>query len=72
VVTDLSMPGMSGFHLARAISELRADLPVIVTSGYVRPEDREAASHVGVRELVLKPNTVEELAQVLQRVFDKR
>lgn len=72
VVTDLSMPGMSGFHLASAIRELRADLPVFVTSGYIRPEDREAASNAGVRELVLKPNTVEELAQVLERVFEKR
>jgi CheY-like chemotaxis protein len=69
VVTDLSMPGMSGFHLARAISEIRADLPTVVTSGYVRPEDREIARNSGVRELVLKPNTVEELAQVLERVF---
>lgn len=69
VVTDLSMPGMSGFHLARAIKELRADLPVVVTSGYVRPEDRETAREIGVYELVLKPDTVEELGQVLQRVF---
>jgi PAS domain S-box-containing protein len=71
VVTDLSMPGMSGFHVARAIAEIRADLPTVVTSGYVRAEDREVARHIGVRELVLKPNTVEELAQVLERVFEK-
>ncbi|MBL8266891.1 ATP-binding protein [Steroidobacter sp.] len=70
VVSDLSMPGMSGFHVARAIQEIRRDLPVIITSGYVRAEDRETAKAVGVRDVVLKPDTVEELAQVLERVLD--
>ncbi|WP_175596951.1 hybrid sensor histidine kinase/response regulator [Peristeroidobacter soli] len=70
IVTDLSMPGMSGFHVAQAIREVRADLPVVVTSGYVRAEDRVIAKQVGVRELVLKPDTVEELAGVLERVFE--
>lgn len=70
IVTDLSMPGMSGFHVTRAIREIRADLPVVVTSGYVRAEDRDTANELGVRELVLKPDTVEELARVLERVFE--
>jgi CheY-like chemotaxis protein len=71
VVTDLSMPGMSGFDLASAIKDIRADLPVIITSGYVRSEDRDTAKELGVRELVLKPDTVEELAQVLERVLER-
>ncbi|HEY0686049.1 MAG TPA: ATP-binding protein [Steroidobacter sp.] len=70
VVTDLSMPGMSGFNVARAIQEIRADLPVVVTSGYVRAEDRDKARELGVRDLVLKPDTVEELARVLEKVFE--
>ncbi|HEY5755136.1 MAG TPA: ATP-binding protein [Steroidobacter sp.] len=70
IVTDLSMPGMSGFHVARAIREIRAELPVVVTSGYVRAEDRDTAKEVGVRDLVLKPDTVEELAGVLAKVFE--
>jgi signal transduction histidine kinase/CheY-like chemotaxis protein len=70
IVTDLSMPGMSGFHVAQAIRQIRADLPVVVTSGYVRAEDRETAKQVGVRDLVLKPDTVEELAGVLAKVFE--
>ncbi|WP_129644756.1 hybrid sensor histidine kinase/response regulator [Peristeroidobacter agariperforans] len=72
VVTDLSMPGMSGFHVAQVIREIRADLPVVVTSGYVRAEDRETAKEVGVRDLVPKPDTVEELAGVLAQVFEQR
>ena len=70
IVTDLSMPGMSGFHVTRAIQQIRADLPVVVTSGYVRAEDRQTAKELGVRELVLKPDTVEQLARVLANVFE--
>ncbi len=70
IVTDLSMPGMSGFHVARAIQQIRHDLPVVVTSGYVRAEDRQTAKEIGVRELVLKPDTVEELAGALEKVFE--
>lgn len=72
VVTDLSMPGMSGFNVAQAIREIRADLPVVVTSGYVRAEDRKTARELGVLGLVLKPDTVEELAGVLARAFEGR
>jgi CheY-like chemotaxis protein len=69
VVTDVAMPGMSGFHLARAMLELRPDLPIVMTSGYVRPTDREAARNLGVRDLILKPDTVEELTVALEKVF---
>ncbi len=69
VVTDLSMPGMSGFHLAGAMLKTRPDLPIVMTTGYVRPDDKEAARKSGVRELILKPNTIDELGKALDRVL---
>jgi nitrogen-specific signal transduction histidine kinase/CheY-like chemotaxis protein len=69
VVTDLSMPGMSGFNLARALLQLRPDVPIVLTTGYVRPEDKETARNSGIRELILKPNTVEELGRALDKLF---
>jgi signal transduction histidine kinase/CheY-like chemotaxis protein len=69
IVTDLSMPGLSGADLARQVLQVRPDLPVIMTSGYVSAADRDAAMRTGVRELLLKPNTVEELGQVLHRLL---
>jgi PAS domain S-box-containing protein len=69
VVSDLSMPGMTGFTLARSMLAIRPDLPVLMTSGYVRPQDREAAEQLGIRELILKPDTVDELGRSLERVF---
>ena len=70
VVSDMSMPGMSGFHLAKAILDTRPAVPVLMTSGYVRTQDREAALQLGVRDLIMKPNTIDELGQVLAELFE--
>jgi signal transduction histidine kinase/ActR/RegA family two-component response regulator len=69
VVTDLSMPHMSGFDLTQALHETRPDIQILMTSGYVRPEDRDTARDRGVRDLVLKPNSVEDLGEALDRLF---
>jgi PAS domain S-box-containing protein len=69
VVTDLCMPGMSGVEFAEQVLRLRPDTPVVMTSGYVRAKDRESVLKSGVRDLLLKPNTVEELGDVLHRLM---
>ena len=69
VVTDLAMPGLSGHDLARQVREIRPDIPVVLTSGYVRPGDVEAAQRLGVGEVLLKPNLVGDLEATLHRVL---
>jgi PAS domain S-box-containing protein len=69
VVTDLSMPSMSGIEFAAHVLQLRPEVPVVMTSGYVRAKDRESVMKTGVRDLLLKPNTVEELGDVLHRLM---
>jgi len=69
VVSDLSMPGMSGVDLARELLRIRPDLPIVMTSGYIRDEDLKLVRDLGIRDLVLKPNTVEELGATLHRVL---
>ncbi|HXP82142.1 MAG TPA: PAS domain S-box protein [Verrucomicrobiae bacterium] len=65
VVTDVSMPGMSGLELARELIAVRANIPIIVTSGYVRPEDEAKAEEIGIREFLLKPVTIDALTRTL-------
>jgi CheY-like chemotaxis protein len=69
VITDLSMPGMSGVELARQILQIRPDAPIVMTSGYIRPEDELEAQKIGVHELLLKSDTIDDLAAALQRVL---
>jgi len=68
VVTDLSMPEMNGFDLAAQIKRLRPSLPIVMTSGYVRTQDQERAQALGIDHIILKPNTIEELGQVLDKI----
>ena len=67
VVTDYNMPHMSGLELAQALREIRADLPVVLTSGYLTEELRAKAPAAGIRELIYKPNTVDELCATVAR-----
>ncbi len=69
VITDFTMPGMSGLEIARAIRDARPGLPVIVVSGYITDELRTEAAAAGVRELIAKPHEVEELRDVVQRLI---
>jgi PAS domain S-box-containing protein len=67
LITDLSMPGMSGLELARKVLEVRPGFPVIVMSGHIRDVDAQRARALGLGELHWKPNTVEDLAGTLRR-----
>ncbi len=70
VLSDLGMPGMSGMDLAEELLQLRPDLPIIITSGYVRAEDARRAEQIGVRDVVMKPNTVAEIGQLIRDRLD--
>jgi PAS domain S-box-containing protein len=69
VVSDLSMPEMIGPELAQEILRIRPDMPIVIATGYIRPEDTEKVHAVGVKALVLKPNTIEEMAPMFHRIL---
>ena len=61
VVTDFNMPNISGLDVVRALGEIRPELPVLVSSGYVSDELRASASVLGVHAVMQKEHTLEEL-----------
>jgi signal transduction histidine kinase/ActR/RegA family two-component response regulator len=65
VVTDFSMPQMSGIELARALVGLRPGLPVAITSGYISDELRAHAAELGVVGVMRKERTLEDLAALV-------
>lgn len=69
VVSDYNMPEMSGLELATALRQLRPELPVIITSGYIADALRQQAGPAGVRALLKKENTLEELPALVKRVL---
>ena len=72
VLTDLAMPPMTGFDVAQAILGLRPSIPVLLTSGYMRTEDRDAAVALGIRDVLPKPTTRELLGRTLRHVLDTK
>jgi PAS domain S-box-containing protein len=69
VVTDYNMPEGSGLDIAAVARALRPGLPVVISSGYLSDELRLAARQAGVRALLAKENTVEELGALLREVL---
>ncbi len=72
VITDMTMPQMTGDELAKAIIEIRPDIPVILCTGYSDRITEKIAKQMGVRAFVMKPMVVRELAKTIRRVLDKK
>ncbi len=71
VLSDLSMPGINGIDVARRVLQIRPEIPVLLASGYVRPEDVEIARSIGVRDVIWKPTTINEMGELLGRILAK-
>jgi PAS domain S-box-containing protein len=69
VVSDLTMPGMSGADLIAEIRSKRPDLPALVMTGYLRGADAERIRALGVTSFLEKPFTLATLAGALHTLF---
>jgi two-component system cell cycle sensor histidine kinase/response regulator CckA len=69
VITDQSMPKMSGSELAEAVLAERDDLPVILCTGFSDAVDGKRARAKGVREFVVKPFTLAEISKTIRRAL---
>jgi PAS domain S-box-containing protein len=72
VITDHFMPDMTGTELARELLGVRPDVPVILCTGYSEMVNRDVAKGLGIRELLMKPISRNELADTIRRVLDNK
>ena len=70
VITDMTMPNMTGEKLAGEIMKIRPDLPVILCTGFSESISEEKAKALGLAEFLMKPLAVDALAQTIRRVLD--
>jgi len=66
VITDYSMPQMAGLDLARAVRELRDDIPIIMLTGFIEDLPPELIRQAGVTRVLKKPISTEDLGTVLR------
>jgi CheY-like chemotaxis protein len=71
VITDYSMPRMTGTSLARKITALYPELPILLVSGYGDLVDREEVRESGIREVLTKPLLWTELHSAIRRTLDR-
>jgi len=71
VVTDFNMPEVSGLDVAAEVRRIRPGLPVILSSGFVSDALRQDAQRLGVRHVMQKEYTLEQLAGLIDRVLSE-
>ena len=70
VVTDYTMPKMTGEELARRMLQVRPDTPIIITTGFSQKLSEKDLEAMGVKRLVLKPMVARQAAQIIREVLD--
>jgi len=71
VITDMTMPEMAGDKLAMEIKKIRSDIPIIICSGFSKVMTQEKAQRIGVKSLLNKPITMEEMAHAIRKELDE-
>ena len=72
VITDMTMPNMTGDELAKELIVFRSDIPVILCTGYSKKINSEMAAGIGIRAFAYKPLVMAELAETIRKVLDVR
>ncbi len=71
VITDQTMPGMTGDVLAMELMRIRPDIPVVVCTGYSQVIDPERARQRGIKALVMKPILIHDIAAAVRKALAK-
>ena len=71
VITDQTMPGITGIEFAQNIIEIRPEIPIILCTGYSSIVNEELAKAYGINGFVMKPISQKELAKVLRKILDE-
>lgn len=72
LISDMSMPVMTGAQLSAHILSIRPDMPIIICTGYSEKSLRKVVSEMGLRSFALKPVNRMDLALMVRNVLDER
>jgi len=70
IVSDLTMPHMPGDIFAKKVKELRPNLPVILCTGYSDRIDKDMFREIGIKDFLMKPVLLHELAASVRKILD--
>ena len=71
VITDQTMPRMSGLELARSLVKVRPEIPIILNTGFSEKVNGESVGKDGIRAFMMKPFTAGEISGLIRKVLDR-
>ena len=72
VITDMTMPKMTGKELSTKIKKIKPEIPVIICTGFSDKLDEKEAKKTGIDGFINKPVTGSEFSQIIRKVLDKK
>jgi CheY-like chemotaxis protein len=72
VITDMTMPNLTGDRLAKELMKIRPDIPIILCTGFSENISEQKAKEIGIRELSMKPLVMRDLAMTTRRVLGSK
>ncbi|MDO9264269.1 MAG: response regulator, partial [Desulfosalsimonadaceae bacterium] len=72
IITDMTMPKMTGAKLAQEILAVRPDMPMILCTGFSESINEEKALRIGFKEYIMKPISIDQIARSIRRALDSQ
>jgi CheY-like chemotaxis protein len=69
IITDMTMPHMTGIDLAKEIFTIRADIPIIICTGFSEDLDENRTKLLGIKELLMKPISLHDIAVAVNKAL---
>ena len=70
VITDQTMPGLTGIELAKKILEMRPNIPIILCTGYSKEITDEKIREIGIRSVLMKPISIGDVSRIIRKELD--
>ena len=71
VISDMTMPNLTGDRLAEELIEIRPDIPIIVCTGFSEKMSPERAQEIGIKEVLMKPIEIKDLGNLVRKLLDE-
>jgi len=70
VITDQTMPNITGMELAKTFMNIRPDMPIILCTGFSEKVNEDSAKAMGISAFILKPIVMRDIAHTIRQVLD--
>jgi CheY-like chemotaxis protein len=72
IITDMTMPGLTGRELAKELTAIRPEIPIILCTGFSEMVNGKQPTEMGISEFVIKPYVITHLAKTIRKVLAGR